>query len=148
MLREALDMLREMRASSAMSYAQMALGIALLRSGEIEEAAGVLHEALSLAHAMDDSESLVSAMSALAVVGVEQGEKARSMRLAGIAESLYGAHSARLDPPTRAEYIANIEIARSYMDNELAQYEWQQGRSMAHPDALAYALKPYGLVRE
>jgi non-specific serine/threonine protein kinase len=121
------------------SNAQVTLGRVFLYQGRVREAEEVLRESLAVASELAMVRPTVPILESLAAVAADRGDSGRAARLAGAAAGLLERTGAQ--PPTTAPMRAAI-VARwqPALRAPGAARAFAEGRGMATPHAIAYAL--------
>ena len=116
------------------------LGDLALDQGDPAKARRLYRDSLAMRRAHDDRPALATSLEGFAALAAACGQPHRAFRLAGAAAAL---HAAAGVPPTPVEQITLcrwLDVARAALDPAAAAASFDEGRSMALEDALAYAL--------
>ena len=108
--------------------------------GEAPAAHAFIREALEIGLSLRDRRSAWS-LDVLACISAAGGHSERALRLAGAASAMFDATGQR--PPEQWHQFTSafLNPAREQLGGDLAQHEWETGRTLAFEEALGYALK-------
>ncbi|GAB3837423.1 hypothetical protein GCM10028799_76540 [Kribbella italica] len=117
-----------------------ARAITVERQGRLDEAAGLLLEALDLAVAVKNRWTLTFIVEALAGVTVRLGNPKLGTQLFAASASLAAEHHVKLDFPTTLDVVArDCGVARSRLQTDEFHQAWQAGRDSGIDAVLAAA---------
>jgi tetratricopeptide (TPR) repeat protein len=138
---EAVELFRKRGRRGNLQYALDNLGWAALLRGEQEKARALHEESLVLCRDLGDEIIASESLEGLACSAVARGEDEHATRLFGAAEALreaVGYHQTPRERSLREPYLTAAYFRVGEADWARA---WEEGRSMAFEDAVAYALE-------
>jgi len=115
------------------------LGNALLREGDVDRAATVLADALSIAERLGSTIDIAIAVLGLGGVAAAHAEPLRAARLLGASEALIEELGASLWPADRLDLEHHLAVTRAQTDAEAFAKAHQQGRAMSVEDTIRLA---------
>lgn len=114
------------------------------RSGDLQEAESLAHEAVSLAREADDQLGLVDALELLARVVAEQDSATEAVRLWAAAESMRRELGYLRFPIERAPHDAAVHATRDVLGADGFAAAWAEGSKLSADQAIAYAARGRG----
>lgn len=138
-LEEAVALARHARDTWALADNLALLGIAVLRAGDYDTAAGHLEESARTFRQLGERGGVAPVWGMMAVASC-RSEPARAARLSGAVarlEAIYLEGKATLWEEWNRSYVAS---ARSGLDPDTWDQEWEAGNAMSFDEAIAYAL--------
>jgi len=114
------------------------------RSGDLQEAESLAHEAVSLAREADDQLGLVDALELLARVLAEQDSATESVRLWAAAESIRKELGYVRFPIERGPHEAAVAAVRDGLGADDFAAAWAEGAELSGEEAIAYIARGRG----
>jgi non-specific serine/threonine protein kinase len=115
-------------------------GLLALDRGDVGRARSYLVESLRLQEAKEEREWLSSSLAAFAGLAAAEGQPQRTLRLAGVVDTLQERQGAVLQPTERGRFERRVAGARQALSLADANAAWEAGRAMTPDQAVAYAL--------
>ncbi len=135
-----LALVREDRNDWLISSEAANLSMVERQLGNLDEADGLVREALVIAQRRGDRFVFPFALSGLASIATERGESERAATLVGAAEAMMAAQDAAWPPDERPHYERLLAVLPESMGAPAFDLARAAGRSMAPDDAIALAL--------
>ncbi len=137
---EALQIHRELGERVSLSWTLGGLGDIARLQGKYELAFARFKEALRVKSEMDTTGDIAFLFEALANLMAETGQPTRAARLWGVGEEVRAARNEPVAPSYARVYAPHIGAVRQELGSERFAAEWERGRALTMPQALAYAL--------
>jgi predicted ATPase/DNA-binding SARP family transcriptional activator/DNA-binding CsgD family transcriptional regulator len=139
---ESLALLREVRDVQGGGGCLFNMGLIDTVRADYSRATELLRKALGVACEAEDKNIIQLALFGLANVAARRGQPTRAAQLWGASEAVREAFDMRLSPMTRSfvGYEANLSTARSWLGEAAFEEAWAEGKAMAQPQAIEYAL--------
>jgi len=134
----AVDRARGVPFDIAMSLHNLGLVTRQLEQGM--KARGFFAESVTIRVEIEDVPGLAHSLDAIAGLAALQGRQTRAAKLFGAAEALREEIKMPLPPPDREEYDRYVRLAGVGLNENTFAAAWNQGRTMAWTEAVAYAL--------
>jgi tetratricopeptide (TPR) repeat protein len=138
---EAVALLRELGARGDVSMGLCNLGWVALLQDDLESAADLYRESLSLSWDTGLNLLVQSALEGFACVAAAEGEAQRAARLWGAAQALREAKDIPRDTDFLAEADARISAVRLDMGEQAWDQAWRKGWAMTLDETVSYALE-------
>lgn len=122
------------------SYSLNLLGDMRFVQGKLSQAKALFSESLNLRRDLRDKHGIAESLERLAWVAVSENQLERAVRLMGAVESQREAIGVRLGPIERLEFERYSNAALSGLGQQVFAALWNEGRTIALEQAVAYAL--------
>src|SRR5205823_7700985 len=123
------------------AYSLEGVAIHSLESGDWKLASSLLMESLVLRRELGDKSGMARSFERLAMVAGRQGQHLRATRLSGAADVLRESEDIPIMPVDHAQHEQTLALAHSQLNQAEWEQAWQEGRTMAIEEAIAYALE-------
>ncbi len=137
---ESLALFRELDDLPFIALLLHNLGHVAHHQGEHERAASLFGESLMLYQELEHRSGIITDLAGLAGVSASQGQALWAAQLFGAVEHILSQSGEGLEATDQAEYDRNLALVHSQLDDAAYAAAWEQGRSMALDQAVAYAL--------
>jgi tetratricopeptide (TPR) repeat protein len=120
------------------------LGHVALARDDRERARALFVESMALFQQLGHMWSTADCVAGLAGVAAREGQLRRAVRLFAAADATHRALDAsglQIEPPNRAAWERDTELARSQLDADAWNREWAEGQAMSLADAVVLALE-------
>jgi tetratricopeptide (TPR) repeat protein len=141
LLEQAIPQLRIHGINFGLFRALIALGHALQRAGQNNQARSSYYEALQLQQHMHYLHNAAENLEGLAAIATAEYAPEQAAILFGAAEAHRRAIAVPRWPPLQPWYEQDLALARSQLDPTQWQAAWEQGYTMSLDQAVAYALE-------